>query len=192
MWRTDSQGRRRAVRMTYEIATFQALRERLRCKDIWVVGADRWRNPDQDLPADFDDRRAEHYRALRKPLDATAFIASVGMTIATPTGARLVARSPIDGVTDDHEDRPEPASFGEGGHGGCCARPVRRRAGPTSSARPPQWWTIQHLVAEACTSMEQLVHHLMVLEPQAQRVRERRGASPSRRSALFGVGRTGL
>ena len=87
VWRTDSQGRRRAVRMTYEIATFQALRERLRCKDIWVVGADRWRNPDQDLPADFDDRRAEHYRALRKPLDATAFIAEVRDDMATELDA---------------------------------------------------------------------------------------------------------
>jgi hypothetical protein len=29
--------------------------------------------------------------------------------------------------------------------------------------------TTQHLVAEACTSMEQLVHHLMLLERQAQR-----------------------
>lgn len=36
--------------------------------------ADRWRNPDQDLPTDFDARRSEHYAALRKPLDPTAFI----------------------------------------------------------------------------------------------------------------------
>ena len=25
--------------MVYEVATFQALREQLRCKEIWVVGA---------------------------------------------------------------------------------------------------------------------------------------------------------
>src|SRR6266568_3577748 len=35
---TDTRGRRRAVRMVYEICTFQALREQLRCKEIWVVG----------------------------------------------------------------------------------------------------------------------------------------------------------
>jgi len=74
VYRTDDRGRRRAVRSTYEICTFQALRERLRCKEIWVVGADRWRNPDEDLPRDFEDRRVEHYAALRKPLDPTAFI----------------------------------------------------------------------------------------------------------------------
>ncbi len=32
VWRTDGNGRRRVVRMAYEVATFQALRERLRCK----------------------------------------------------------------------------------------------------------------------------------------------------------------
>jgi TnpA family transposase len=71
--RPDKRGRSRTVRMAYEVATFRELRERLRCKEIWVVGADRWRNPDEDLPADFESRRAEHYRELRKPLDAGAF-----------------------------------------------------------------------------------------------------------------------
>ena len=64
----------RVVRAVYEICTFQALREQLRCKEIWVVGAERWRNPDEDLPADFESRRDEHYATLRKPLDPSTFI----------------------------------------------------------------------------------------------------------------------
>lgn len=71
--RTDKQGRRRVVRMVYEVATFQALRERLRCKEIWLVGAGRWRDPDEDLPKDFEARRPEHYASLRKPLDPGEF-----------------------------------------------------------------------------------------------------------------------
>ena len=71
--RTDKQGRRRVVRMVYEVATFQALRERLRCKEIWLVGAGRWRDPDEDLPKDFEARLAEHYASLRKPLDPGEF-----------------------------------------------------------------------------------------------------------------------
>lgn len=74
VYRDDTRGRRRVVRMVYEVVTFQALREQLRCKEVWVVGADRWRNPDEDLPADFEARRAEHYGELRKPLDAGVFI----------------------------------------------------------------------------------------------------------------------
>ena len=72
--KVDKRGRRRTVRMTYEVCTFRELRERLRCKEIWVVGAERWRNPDEDLPADFEERRHEHYRELSKPLDAAAFV----------------------------------------------------------------------------------------------------------------------
>jgi TnpA family transposase len=59
--------------MVYEVATFQALRDQLRCKEIWVVGAGRWRNPDEDLPKDFEARRLEHYAELRKPLDPAQF-----------------------------------------------------------------------------------------------------------------------
>jgi len=74
---SDTKGGRRIVRAVYEICTFQALRERLRCKEIWVVGADKWRNPDEDLPHDFEAHRAAYFAALRKPLDPTAFIAQM-------------------------------------------------------------------------------------------------------------------
>ncbi len=60
--------------MVYEVAMFQALRDALRCKEIWVLGADRWRDPDQDLPTDYAARRVEHYRTLRKPLDRSQFV----------------------------------------------------------------------------------------------------------------------
>lgn len=73
IYRADSRGRQRIARTVYEVATLQTLRDQLRCKEVWVVGADRWRNPDEDLPADFESRRVEHYRELRKPLDPTEF-----------------------------------------------------------------------------------------------------------------------
>ena len=61
-------------RITYEICVLEALRNQLRCREIWVVGADRYRNPDEDLPADFEIRRKEYYEALKLPLDADEFI----------------------------------------------------------------------------------------------------------------------
>ncbi|SFJ81416.1 Tn3 transposase DDE domain-containing protein [Thermoflavimicrobium dichotomicum] len=64
----------RINRINYEISVLQALRDKLRCKEIWVVGADRYRNPEHDLPSDFEARREEHYRALKQPLEANAFI----------------------------------------------------------------------------------------------------------------------
>jgi len=73
----DAKGRARVNRVVYEICALQALREQLRGKEVWVEGADRYRNPDQGLPADFDIRRDEHYAALGLPRDAQAFIAKV-------------------------------------------------------------------------------------------------------------------
>lgn len=73
----DAAGRDRINRVTYEIAVLEALREQLRCKEIWGVGANRYRNPDEDLPADFDQNREEYYQALNLPLDAERFIADL-------------------------------------------------------------------------------------------------------------------
>lgn len=70
----DAPGRQRINRITYEICVLQALREQLRCKEIWVVGANRYRNPDEDLPADFEAERAAYYAALKLPVEADRFI----------------------------------------------------------------------------------------------------------------------
>jgi TnpA family transposase len=67
-------GGQRVNRINYEICVLQSLRDRLRCKEIWVVGADRFRNPDQDLPGDFSERRDACYARLGLPLDADVFI----------------------------------------------------------------------------------------------------------------------
>jgi len=78
----DAQGRPRVNRIAHEICALQALREQLRCKEVWVEGADRYRDPDQDLPADFEARRDEHYAALGLPKDASTFIDKVRTKMA--------------------------------------------------------------------------------------------------------------
>lgn len=45
--------------------------------EIYVCGAHRWRNPDEDLPADFEHNRDVHYAAIRRPRDPQAFIADL-------------------------------------------------------------------------------------------------------------------
>lgn len=71
----DEKGQERINRINYEISALQMLRDKLRCKEIWVAGANRYRNPDEDLPADFEIRREENYKALNQPLEVDAFIA---------------------------------------------------------------------------------------------------------------------
>ena len=74
---TDAQGCQRVNRLTYELCVLQTLRDQLRCKEIWVVGADRYRNPDDDVPQDFAVRRSTYYAALKLPTQAADFIQQV-------------------------------------------------------------------------------------------------------------------
>jgi TnpA family transposase len=73
----DRQGNPQVNCINYEICVLTALRERLRCKEIWVPGAEKHRNPDEDLPGDFEERRAEYYRELGRDADARAFTAAL-------------------------------------------------------------------------------------------------------------------
>jgi TnpA family transposase len=73
----DAKERQRVNRITYEICVLEALRDKLRCKEVWVVGANRYRNPDDDLPADFEAQRIPYYQALKLPLEADRFIADL-------------------------------------------------------------------------------------------------------------------
>lgn len=70
----DSDGQERVNRVNYEISVLQALRDKLRSKEIWVVGAKRYCNPEEDLPKDFEQSREVYYQALKQPLKAEAFI----------------------------------------------------------------------------------------------------------------------
>jgi TnpA family transposase len=73
----DAEGRTRVNRITYEICVLEALRDKLRCKEIWVVGANRYRNPDDDVPTDFESQRTPYYQALNLPLEPDRFIADL-------------------------------------------------------------------------------------------------------------------
>lgn len=77
IYQADQAGQQRIRRVRYELCVLQSLREKLRCKEIWVEGADRYRNPDEDVPADFGDQRETYYTALNLPLDATDFVSQV-------------------------------------------------------------------------------------------------------------------
>jgi len=78
----DKKGRQRVNRISYELFVLEAVRERVRCKEVWVGGADRYRNPDDDLPADFAVRRDAYYQELGQPLEAEAFTDSLQKEMA--------------------------------------------------------------------------------------------------------------
>ena len=61
-------------RISYEICVLRALRNALRCREIWVEGARRYRNPDEDVPQDFEDKRMAYYEDLNLPMRSNDFI----------------------------------------------------------------------------------------------------------------------
>ncbi len=73
----DKDGVERVNRVNYEICVLQSLRDKLRSKEIWVVGAKRYCNPEEDLPQDFEVHREIYYKALGQPLDANSFISQL-------------------------------------------------------------------------------------------------------------------
>ena len=80
----DEQGR--VERIPYELCVLKALREAIRRREVWVVGANRWRDPEQDLPQDFDANRDVHYAAIRQPLDPATFIEGLRQRLGAALG----------------------------------------------------------------------------------------------------------
>jgi hypothetical protein len=92
-WRdavVDDQGR--VDRIPYELCVLVALRDAIRRREIYAEGATRWRDPEEDLPGDFEASRDVHYGALRQPMDPSEFVVSLQQRMrAAPGPARREA-----------------------------------------------------------------------------------------------------
>lgn len=85
-------------RVAYEVCVLKALRDQLRCREIWVVGSRRYRNPEDDLPQDFEERKAAYYEDLSIPTDAKAFTTSLREELTQhlkTLDARITANSKV-------------------------------------------------------------------------------------------------
>ncbi len=111
-------------RISYEWCVLTTLREKVRCKEVWVKGAHRFRNPDQDLPQDFDLRRDEYYAALEQPREAGVFLENLHRKMEaalTALDASLPSNVKVKIVTTKNgkgrirltplEEQPEPANI---------------------------------------------------------------------------------
>lgn len=87
----------RVERIPYELCVLRALRDAIRRREISIVGANRWRDPEDDLPSDFESNRDVHYASLRQPLDAAAFIVDLQSKLTAALSS--LARGLADGTT---------------------------------------------------------------------------------------------
>jgi len=64
-------------RVDYELCALQSLKDKIRCREVWISGADKYRNPDEDLPKDFELKKNEYYLAINQPLNVDDFIEKI-------------------------------------------------------------------------------------------------------------------
>ena len=74
-------------KLDYEMLFTETLRKQLKCKNIWVDGAHRYRNPDEDLPQDFTSKRKEYCEALNQPVSAEEFVQKLQAEMAQKLSA---------------------------------------------------------------------------------------------------------
>jgi TnpA family transposase len=61
-------------RISYEICVLQNLRGKLKCREIWVEKAQKYRNPEEDLPKDFDTNKQFYFDLLKMESTPEEFI----------------------------------------------------------------------------------------------------------------------
>ena len=116
----------RAERIPYELCVLIALRDALRRREVYAQGAGRWKDPDEDLPGDFEDNRDVHYAELGKPLGAAEFAGGLrkrlddaltrldtALAKDAPGGVRIVTRQGSPWVSVPKLGKlPEPKNLG--------------------------------------------------------------------------------
>ena len=87
-------------RASYELCMIVSLKDALRRREIYVADARRWRNPEEDLPTDFEDNRDVHYENMRQPLDSSVFIETLkeAMRASMAACGQAVARNKSGGT----------------------------------------------------------------------------------------------
>jgi len=112
-------------RIPYELCVLRSLREAIRRREVYVAGANRWRNPEDDLPADFEANRDVHYAAIRQPLDSADFVDDLrsrmhaaltrldqGIAAGTTGGVRITTRRGEPWISGPSLKKlPEPANL---------------------------------------------------------------------------------
>lgn len=64
----------RVNRINYELCVLRNLREKLKTKEVWLSSGYKYRDPDKDLPQDFDVKRDYYYGSLKQGQDPKRFI----------------------------------------------------------------------------------------------------------------------
>jgi hypothetical protein len=61
-------------RIDLELCTLHKLRNKLRVKEVWIKDGYKYRNPEYDLPQDFDDNKDKYFSIINQTQNADEFV----------------------------------------------------------------------------------------------------------------------
>lgn len=73
----DAEGSRKVNRKGYELCVLHKLEKALKCKEVWLEGGNAFRNPNDDLPSDWDAKREHYYELLAQETKSEIFVAEL-------------------------------------------------------------------------------------------------------------------
>lgn len=73
--------KQRINRVNYELSVLFYLKNKLKVKEVWITNAKQYRNPEQDLPQDFEEKKEIYYSLLDKPISGKMFTAKIKKTL---------------------------------------------------------------------------------------------------------------
>jgi hypothetical protein len=74
VYNVDDAGKKSVDESKYRVFMLRKLDKRTKTKESFVPGAKKFRNPDDDLPADFEIKRAQYYADLDIPINPEDWI----------------------------------------------------------------------------------------------------------------------
>lgn len=69
--------KKKIKRIDYELCLLRSLRDKLRTKEIWIKNAYHYRDPEKDLPQDYQENKSKYYKLLNKPLASKKFVTKI-------------------------------------------------------------------------------------------------------------------
>lgn len=73
----DIGGERKVNRKGYELCVLHKLEKALKCKEVWLEGGAVFRNPNDDLPSDWESKRLHYYETLAAEAKSEKFVAGL-------------------------------------------------------------------------------------------------------------------
>ena len=68
---------RKVNRKGYELCVLHKLEKALKCKEVWLEGGNTFRNPNDDLPSDWETKRLHYYETLAQPPKSEKFVSDL-------------------------------------------------------------------------------------------------------------------